>query len=305
MEKGRYLYPSCLATKWFSSILGSSDEPPMTILARDLSLGDIAVFVDPAANSDEILFFAAEAAKAQGARLLGIFVAADLSACECYARGGEAIASMLKTVVLREQRQASSCRDRLLDLATTCGVKASLRIVPSGADAKSRFLTAVLLADFAIAGTCAELPIGWSAEKFMSLSGLPVLAVPPGWRRGASPRHVAIAWKASKGARCAVAAAIHLLRRADTVDIVTIDEDDRHTIDLVIYLARHGIRSNVRMLLPDERPVADRILDDIGETGADLLIMGAYGQARATRLIFGGITERVLRNTPVPVLMSR
>lgn len=277
----------------------------MKILAQDHSLGDIAVFVDPSASSDEVLFFAAEAAKAQGTGLLGIFMAADPSACECYARGNGAIASMLKTVALREQRRASSCRDRLLDVATTCGVRASLRIVPSGADARSRFLSAVLLADVAIARTPVELPNGWSAKKFMSVSGLPILAVPPGWRRGASPRRVAIAWKASKGARCAVAAAIPLLRRADTVDVVTIDEDDQSAIDLVVYLARHAIRSKVRMLLPDERPVADRILDDIGEASADLLVMGAYGHARVTRMIFGGMTERVLRNTPVPILMSR
>lgn len=40
------------------------------------------------------------------------------------------------------------------------------------------------------------------------------------------------------------------------------------------------------------------------ETGADLIVMGSHGRSGVGRLFFGSTTERVLRETPVPVLVT-
>ncbi len=139
----------------------------------------------------------------------------------------------------------------------------------------------------------------------MSLSGVPLLIVPPGWKRGSAARRIAIAWNASMQARRAVTAGLPLLRDADAVEIVVVDEDDLPGIELRTYLARHGVRAALQILKPDDRQVASQILAEAERFSADMLIMGAYGHARATRLLFGGTTIRVLRDASVPILMSR
>jgi nucleotide-binding universal stress UspA family protein len=47
---------------------------------------------------------------------------------------------------------------------------------------------------------------------------------------------------------------------------------------------------------------AEAILAQIAESNADLVVMGTKGLEGAKRLVFGSTTERVLRESPVPVL---
>jgi nucleotide-binding universal stress UspA family protein len=43
----------------------------------------------------------------------------------------------------------------------------------------------------------------------------------------------------------------------------------------------------------------------IVETGADLLVLGAYSHSWLRRLLFGGVTRSVLRTAPVAAFLSR
>lgn len=47
---------------------------------------------------------------------------------------------------------------------------------------------------------------------------------------------------------------------------------------------------------------AEEILAQIAECSADLVVMGTQGLEGARRMVFGSTTERVLRESPVPVL---
>ena len=40
------------------------------------------------------------------------------------------------------------------------------------------------------------------------------------------------------------------------------------------------------------------------ELGAGLLVMGGYGHSRVRELVFGGVTEHVIRGAKLPVLMA-
>jgi nucleotide-binding universal stress UspA family protein len=279
----------------------------MTTIAQDVSLKDIVVFVGPSQDCEESLRFAAGMAKKQGARLLGIYVAGDPPSCCGYVRGSAAIADMIKTVAVREQRKATTYGNRFLDIASRYNVNASFRVVWNDVDMSRRIVVTSLLADMVVVGKEAPhgLPECWRPEKFMSLSGVPLLMVPAGWRGEVVPLRIAIAWNASKEARRAVAAGISFLRQAQAVDIIVVDDDDRDGIVLALYLARHGVRAKVRNSQPNGLPVSEQILSEAARSEADLVIMGAYSHAKAIRLMFGGTTQKVLDEAKVPVFMSR
>ena len=46
-----------------------------------------------------------------------------------------------------------------------------------------------------------------------------------------------------------------------------------------------------------------KILDFIGECGVDLVILGRQGAGKVGKLLFGNVTERVVRKAPCPVLV--
>ncbi len=50
--------------------------------------------------------------------------------------------------------------------------------------------------------------------------------------------------------------------------------------------------------------VGNALLSLAADTGADLLVMGAYGHQRWREIILGGVTRRLLRSMTLPVLMS-
>jgi nucleotide-binding universal stress UspA family protein len=47
------------------------------------------------------------------------------------------------------------------------------------------------------------------------------------------------------------------------------------------------------------------LLSQAAAFGADLLVMGAYGQSKLHEWVFGGITQTILYEAGSPVLMSR
>jgi nucleotide-binding universal stress UspA family protein len=52
-------------------------------------------------------------------------------------------------------------------------------------------------------------------------------------------------------------------------------------------------------------PVADIILSYAAAHGVDLIVIGAYSHARSLEVMFGGVTRTLLKQAPIPVLMSR
>lgn len=48
---------------------------------------------------------------------------------------------------------------------------------------------------------------------------------------------------------------------------------------------------------------SDEILSYIGEMGIDLVIMGTHGRRGLDKIMFGSVAERVVKSSPVPVMV--
>lgn len=53
----------------------------------------------------------------------------------------------------------------------------------------------------------------------------------------------------------------------------------------------------------DEGPPPDRLLAHVEETGADVVVLGATGRSGFKRLVLGSTTEKLLSESPVPVVV--
>jgi nucleotide-binding universal stress UspA family protein len=142
-------------------------------------------------------------------------------------------------------------------------------------------------------------------ESALLRTGRPVLMI-PATPLAALPETIVIAWKAAPEAARAVTAAMPLLMRAKRILIVTVAEEqglsDEEGARLMTTFTWHGLNASTRHLQPDRLGAADTLLAAAAEQGA-LVVMGAYGHSRFREWIFGGFTERVLRDAAVPVLM--
>jgi nucleotide-binding universal stress UspA family protein len=146
-------------------------------------------------------------------------------------------------------------------------------------------------------------------EKVLFAAGRPVLTVPCVGTFDALGKRVLVAWNASREAARAVTDAIPLLRRADAVELITVNPEvgahgDIPGADIALYLARHGVRVEVKIERAVDIDVGNMLLSRAADLGIDLIVMGAYGHSRVREYVMGGATRTLLDTMTVPVLMS-
>jgi nucleotide-binding universal stress UspA family protein len=118
---------------------------------------------------------------------------------------------------------------------------------------------------------------------------------------------VVIAWKPTREAARAVAAAAPFLVLAKRVVVLTVEEKVPENLDsaarLVATLQRHHLAVERHHVLPDGQTPVDRLLLQAAGVDAGLLVMGGYGHSRLREWVLGGFTRHVLASAPMPVLM--
>ena len=149
------------------------------------------------------------------------------------------------------------------------------------------------------------------AHELALAAGRPVLFVPYAGRFATAGRRVMIAWDAGVEAARAVSDALPLLKRADSVEVAVFDPErgrrehgEQPGADVALYLARHGVKVSVARQSGANFEVGAQVLSRAADTGADLIVMGAYGHSRVRELVLGGVTRTMLESMTVPVLMS-
>lgn len=148
-------------------------------------------------------------------------------------------------------------------------------------------------------GTIARLFLSASLLK----SSRPVLVLPQTKKRTIG-KHICIAWNQSVEAAQAVAAAMPLLVHADTVSIISCGPETRvgpKSGQLAAYLKYWGVTS--KRVTTRGKDAANEILASYKSTDSDLLVMGANSRSRMAQLVFGGVTEYMLKRPSIPVLM--
>lgn len=137
-------------------------------------------------------------------------------------------------------------------------------------------------------------------------SGRPALVVPAVGAFETTDGPVLVAWKPTREAARAVAAALPWLRRAARVHLAAQEEADTAQPTLPAlerWLQLQGVRGTVQRhgLAPGD--VGESLLSLAADLDAALLVMGCYGHSRAREWVLGGATLTVLRTMTLPVLM--
>ena len=117
---------------------------------------------------------------------------------------------------------------------------------------------------------------------------------------------IAIAWKATAEAAGAVALAMPFLTRTKEIAVMTVEEEEGRRDDadrLVRSLAWHGLSATVERLTPGAHGAAETLLGAVANK-AGLLDHGRVRPQPPQGMVFGGFTQRVLADAPLPVLIA-
>lgn len=130
-------------------------------------------------------------------------------------------------------------------------------------------------------------------------SGRPVLVIARDTEQ-VQARNIAVAWKDTREARRALADSMPLLKSAETVTVVTVttevDQWVRQSLaDVVAFLGAHGVEARPKLIEGSDEHL--ELFQALDESGADLIVSGAYGHSRLREWAFGGVTRSLLDET--------
>lgn len=146
-------------------------------------------------------------------------------------------------------------------------------------------------------------------QRLVLAAGRPVLILPSAGSIASVGKRILVAWSPSREAARALTDAMPLLRLADSVYVMAVNpKSDEHGAvagaDIGLYLARHGVRVDVKTDHGAEIDVGNELLSRAADLDADLIVMGGYGHSRLQEWVLGGATRTILESMTVAVLMS-
>ncbi|MBR9652154.1 universal stress protein [Thalassovita aquimarina] len=224
-------------------------------------------------------------------------------------------AMVLQETITRAHEEAKEVEDKVKERLTKSGIRwntemgvAQLADIGRHVAAHARFSDMAVLPQPYGENRGAELePI---VEAAMFDGKVPAMVLPVDGGNVDDPKRIIIAWNESNEAMAAVRAALPILENAESVRVVVIDPPTHgpNRSDpgglLSQFLARHGVRTEIDVLSKTLPRISDVILRHATDTGADMVVMGAYGHSRFREAIMGGATRDMLEKAQLPVFMA-
>jgi nucleotide-binding universal stress UspA family protein len=142
------------------------------------------------------------------------------------------------------------------------------------------------------------------ADRLIMEAGVPVLMLP---HQAATEfgRTILVGWNGSREATRAVHEALPFLVRAQRVVVCAVGDVAMSSVDAAAeMLRRHGARVEPEAMSGPEEAASEALLRSTLAHGADLLVIGSYGQTRVREFLFGGVTRHMLHRAPLPVLFG-
>lgn len=91
-----------------------------------------------------------------------------------------------------------------------------------------------------------------------------------------------------------------------TYVVESLRADGKKILGQAVALAdKSGVKAETSQVESRGQAVSDVILAEANRSRADLIVMGTHGRRGLNRLILGSDAERVLRDAPVPVLLTK
>lgn len=205
---------------------------------------------------------------------------------------------------------AKSLRSRVEDAGRAADIHVEWRYVEGDIrgviNLHSRYTDLVVLGQ----GAGEDVPLGPAlnlADDLILSTAKPILSVP--WHGDFTNigTNVLVAWNGSPQSSRAVHDALPILTEAQSVKLIEVGPENIHHIpgaEITAHLTRHGVNVEADYVVEGSNSTGEAILGYASEMNADLIVCGGWGHSQIVETVMGGVTRHLLRNMPVPILMS-
>jgi nucleotide-binding universal stress UspA family protein len=147
-------------------------------------------------------------------------------------------------------------------------------------------------------------------ENLLYGAGRHLFLVPDDQKTMMAFDNVVVAWNGSREAARALAESLPYLHQAQKVSVVVVESEHPTEADALMgndavqHLRHHGINAVKYRAVGEDDETADVLIEECRRLGANLLVMGSYGHSRLHELLPGSTTTRILRRSPLPLIIA-
>lgn len=148
-------------------------------------------------------------------------------------------------------------------------------------------------------------------ERVIKECGRPVLVIPNDFVAEKLGESIVLGWSETREATRAVHDMLSVAKSDAKVRVLRIGKAPADTLadysanDLASALARHGPQVEIVHREQDGDKVAEILMHEAFEYGADMLVTGAFGHSRTYDFVIGAATRALLNDAKLPVLFSK
>ena len=272
---------------------------------------DILVSLTQGTDADAAAAYAVSLAAAHSAHITGLSVTYEIDVPPFYM--GAVPTDFIDIQMRENEASATKASELFQGLAREAGVAHEVRTISASLGAAANaFAEMSRLFDLTVVAQPnpdRPGPEEVIAETTLLESGRAVLLVPYVQKASYGSGRAVVAWDGSRAAVRALNEALPLLHRANMVEVFCAfrahGKAPESGAEVVRHLARHGLTAKLHTLpLGSGTNVAEAILNEVADQGAELVVMGGYGHSPLRELVLGGVTREILASMTVPVLMA-
>ena len=277
-----------------------------------MTIKTLAVILFDSAEADWLLSKTADLASALGAHVIGLHSYSPV----VFFDGMNAAPIVFATLQDWEEQESDKIRATFDEVMRRNDLRAEFRRQEVLYGGEEFLLAAARGADLVIMGTNGtgrRSPDDQGlAERLIRNLGRPVLVFSPEAKVPATFTSLTIGWSETREATRAAHDALALAAdgaRVELVSLVAKPEDDLPGFDsrddFAAALDRRGfaVTTTNRTATRDDR--GEELLQAAADSGADLLVAGAFGHSLIYDFVIGAVTRHLLRHATLPVLFSR
>lgn len=271
----------------------------------------IAICVNETENRDNTIRVASRFANEHNAELLGVYIMTNEPLI--VPQFGAISVDMASVMYETQKKSAALAKEAFLEITEPLGITASWVVVEDYRDAFRHYSYAdLIITDQIDYDPTRSFSNAGLVNNLILDTGKPVIIIPADWDRPAFGQNMLLGWDESRESARALQDAMPLLKVADHTDVVYVrssakstDSDEGYT-RIGHYLEQRNVKNTFHhaFLDKDNHTIGDVLLSKARKKGSDLIVIGAYGHTRLREIILGGVTRKIMRESPVPVLLS-